>query len=107
MRAEVSREIVSDLWALCRTGEASPESRALVDAFLAQDRELAAVLKRSEGLECMVPPAGLSPDTERRLLHQAASHARIKWLVIGGAVVMGAGIALISLIGLLFTQLLH
>ena len=37
---QVSRDVIRDLWALCEAGEASEDSRRLVDAFLAQDTEL-------------------------------------------------------------------
>jgi len=63
---EVTRDIVSDLWPLCRCNEASPDSRRLVDAYLATDGEFAARLRESKRLNGALPPYRLSPDAERR-----------------------------------------
>ncbi len=55
----VSRPVIVDLWPLCESGDASPETRALVDAFLKDDPELARQLHRDPlaGLEAPdVPP---------------------------------------------------
>ena len=41
----VSRQVISDLWPLYAAGEASPDTRALIEAFLAGDPEFAALLK--------------------------------------------------------------
>lgn len=41
----VTREVITDLWPLYMDGEASSETRALVDAFLAQDPEFARSLQ--------------------------------------------------------------
>ena len=57
-----SRPVIVDLWPLYVSGEASPETRALVDAFLADDPELAGQLRR-DPLAGLQPPA-LPPDTE-------------------------------------------
>jgi hypothetical protein len=42
----VTREVVRDLWSLCASGEASDDTRQLVDAYLASDAELARTLRR-------------------------------------------------------------
>jgi hypothetical protein len=73
----VTREVINDLWPLYAAGEASPDSRALVEAFLQQDPEFARLLQRrgEEALLRQAPP-GVSPDREaqalrrtKRLLH--------------------------------------
>ena len=43
----VTRDVVSDLWPLYASGEASADTRALVDAFLAEDPAFAATLRAS------------------------------------------------------------
>jgi len=43
----VTRDVVSDLWPLYASGEASADTRALVDAFLAADPAFAATLRAS------------------------------------------------------------
>jgi ferric-dicitrate binding protein FerR (iron transport regulator) len=102
MKLEVSRDVVRDLWPLCRSGEASADSRALIDAFLSEDGALASTLRESEALTQAMPAFRLSPDAERRLLDEARRRARTKLLVIGGAVAMVGLIALVALGGILF-----
>jgi hypothetical protein len=40
----VTREVIKDLWPVYAAGEASADTRALVEAFLRQDREFAGLL---------------------------------------------------------------
>ena len=65
----VTRPVILDLWPVYASGDASPETRALVDAFLAADPEFARQLTRD-------PLAGLDapklpPDVEVRALTRA------------------------------------
>ena len=60
----VTRSVIVDLWPLYATGEASADTRALVDAFLRDDPELAEHLKR-DPLAGVVTP-GVTPDSEMR-----------------------------------------
>lgn len=53
----VSRDVVRDLWALCEAGEASDDSRRLVDEFLSQDTELGATLRSNTGTLGAAPPS--------------------------------------------------
>jgi ferric-dicitrate binding protein FerR (iron transport regulator) len=101
MRLEVTREVVSDLWPLYSSGEASQESRALVDAFLASDKGFASTLQRSEGRKLALPDLRLSPDAERRLLDDAARRARQQLLFRGAVLAVVAIIAAVALGGVL------
>jgi hypothetical protein len=92
MKLEVTRDVVSDLWPLYRSGEASADSRGLVDAFLSKDASFASTLRESEKLPGMVPAVRLSPEAERRLLDDGRERAQTKLLLIG------AGIALLGLV---------
>ena len=65
MKFDVTRNVVSDLWPLCQSGDASADSRALVDAYLADDAGFASVLRESEQLGGAMPSLRLSPDAER------------------------------------------
>jgi hypothetical protein len=74
---KVTREVINDLWPVYAAGEASADTRALVEAFLLQDPEFAGLLRGSgeEGLLRRDVPA-LPPDREaqalrrtKRLLH--------------------------------------
>ena len=63
----VSRDVICDLWALCAAGEASDDSRRLVDAFLDQDPELAERLRANPGALDATQPA-LPVDHEAKTL---------------------------------------
>jgi hypothetical protein len=96
MHYDVTRDVVSDLWPLCQTRDASRDSQALVEAYLAHDRDFAALLKASADVRRVMPPARLSPDAELRLLHDAQRNARTRLLIIGGAVAVAGVLALAS-----------
>lgn len=102
MKLEVTRDVINDLWPLYRSGEASTDSRALVDAFLSEDGTFASMLKKSELLPNAMPGVRLSPDAERRLLDDARERARLKLLVIGGAIGLVGLAVLIALGGALW-----
>ena len=61
----VTRDVVSDLWPLYASGEASTDTRALVEAFLAGDPAFAATLRASSEttITASAGPA-LPPDHE-------------------------------------------
>jgi hypothetical protein len=73
----VTREVINDLWPLYAAGEASTDTRALVEAFLQQDPEFARLLQgRGEEALLRQDAPRLSPDREaqalrrtKRLLH--------------------------------------
>lgn len=97
MMFDVTHDVISDLWPLYRSGEASGDSKKLVDAYLATDSDFAATLKESEMLPGAMPNIRLSPEAERRLLDDAQSRARWKLIVIGGAI----GLIFLILLGAL------
>jgi hypothetical protein len=67
----ITREVISDLWPAYAAGEASADTRALVEEFLRQDPEFAGLLRGrgEEGLLRHEVP-GLSPDREARALRR-------------------------------------
>lgn len=101
MKYEITRDVIGDLWPLVRGDEASADSRALVDGYLAHDSAYAAELQRSENMTAM-PPVHLSPDAERRLLDDARDHARKRLLLIGAGVALGGAVLMTALLGALF-----
>jgi len=107
MRLDVTRDVVSDLWMLCRAGDASADSRALVDAFLAEETAFAASLKEGETLDTIVPHVRLSPDAERRMLDDAAKNARLKLLVIGASVTLAAVLLFAAFAGVVLAFFRH
>ena len=67
IKMDVSSAIVSDLWPVYAAGEASPESRALVETYLASDPDLARMLRDSGNVILGAVPA-LPPDHELKTL---------------------------------------
>ena len=84
MKFEVTRDVVNDLWPLYRCGEASTDSRQLVDSFLETDSEFAKHLRASDPVASALPPCRLSPDAELRLLNEARDRARWRMFLTGG-----------------------
>jgi len=67
----VTRDVISDLWPVYAAGEASADTRALVDAFLRQDPELARLLHgRGEDALLGRGAPDLPPDREARALRR-------------------------------------
>lgn len=102
MKIEVTRDVVSDLWPLYRSGEASADSRALVEAYLAADGAFASTLREVESVDSGLRSLRISPDAELRLLEQARQRARTKLLLIAGAIGLGGLILLLALGGAMF-----
>jgi hypothetical protein len=101
MKLDVTRDVINDLWPLCRSGDASADSRKLVDAFLLKDNAFASVLEEGGKLSRAMPALQLSPDAERRLLDDARQRARMKLILIGGAVALVGLLAIVALGGVL------
>jgi hypothetical protein len=64
---KITRDIVSDLWPLYESGEASADTRALVEEFLKSDYEFARRLQEDSKVLAAVP-ISLSPDQETKAL---------------------------------------
>ncbi len=87
MKAEVSRDVISDLWPLYRAGEASADSKRMIEAFLAEDGAFRAVLDESETISRGLPPeVSLSPDAELRLIAVARERIRTTAWLVGAAI---------------------
>jgi hypothetical protein len=105
MKLEVTRDVVSDLWPLCRSGDASDASRVLVRAYLAEDVEFARRLDESEGLARVVPHLHLSPDAERHLLDEIRGRAHTRLWLTAFAVGLAGLVLLVLAGGALFAYL--
>lgn len=101
MRYEVTREVVGDLWPLCQSGDASPDSQSLVAAYLAADPSFTTELEETAMDSHAMPEIHLSPDAERRLLSETQKRARLKLMVVGGSIAFGGIILLLALLGAL------
>lgn len=64
----VTRDVISDLWPLYASGEASPDTRALVDAFLREDAEFAKTLRETQQRVPSAEAPTLAPDHELKTL---------------------------------------
>lgn len=67
-----TRDVIVDLWPLYASGEASPDTRALVEAFIEKDREFGERLRERE--DAGLSPAPLSPPRD----HERATLLRIQ-----------------------------
>jgi len=79
----VTREVIVDLLPVYLSGEASPDTKALVEEFLKQDVELSQRI-RNQWIENMAKatPAVLPPELELRILRRTKSLlSRQKWLL--------------------------
>jgi hypothetical protein len=64
----ITRDIIMDIWPLYASGEASEDTRKLVETFLSEDPQFATDLRESGNvLPSHVPPA-LAPDHEMKTL---------------------------------------
>ncbi len=105
MKLEITRDIVSDLWPLYESGEATADSRALVEAYLHEDDAFASLLKEGEKMSTAMPQLRLSPDAERRLLDEARARARTRLLLVAGALAVGGLLMVAALGGALYLVL--
>ncbi len=102
MKLEVTRDVVSDLWPLYQSGEASTDTRALIEAYLAADEAFAATLREAEGVATYLRPPRIPPDAELRLLEEAQRRARTKLWIIAGTIGLVGMILLTALAGAMF-----
>ncbi len=65
----VTRPVILDLWPIYVSGEASPETRALIDEFLRSDPEFAGQLQRDPLVAVEAP--SLPPDVEMHAFTRA------------------------------------
>jgi hypothetical protein len=68
---KITDAVIRDLYVLVQAGEASGETRALVEAWLAEHPDLAAELSRQDDLSPMPAIALPAPDGEFRALRRA------------------------------------
>src|SRR5256885_10326805 len=92
----VTREVINDLWPVYAAGDASADTRALVEAFLRQDPEFAELLQR-RGEESLLRHdiPSLSPDREAKALRRTKRllHGR-DWLLFMAMLFYGFALGL-------------
>jgi ferric-dicitrate binding protein FerR (iron transport regulator) len=82
---KITRDVILDLWPLYAAGEASADTRALVEAFLEQDAEFARLVR--EERSDLMPQTGsiaLPPDQEQAALQttQTLIKRRMQFLAL-------------------------
>jgi hypothetical protein len=71
---KITKDVIMDLWPVYVAGEASADTRALVDEYLRGDSSLAAMLTDDQPIAAAAPP--LSPDHEARTLYRTRRRLR-------------------------------
>jgi hypothetical protein len=94
----ITRDVVTDLWPIYESGEASADTRAVVEEFLAGDPQFAATLRSRPVLE---GPVNLTPDLEVTALK------RTRDLVKGNAWLRGLRLVALALTALAIAHLLR
>jgi len=81
----VTRDIVKDLLTVYLAGEASADTRALVEEWLRDDPELARQVESARSGD--LPPVAMpAPSVEMRALDRTRRHFRLRAVVLGAAV---------------------
>ena len=70
----LTRAVILDLWPVYASGDASDDTRAVVEAFLREDPEFAEQLTRDAALPELPPP--LPPDAEATAFHRIRCRLR-------------------------------
>jgi hypothetical protein len=94
---KVTRDVITDIWPVYEAGEASADTRALVDEFLAEDAEFAALLRSRLALPHVEAP--MSPHSETIALK------RTRDLVFGRGWLRGVRLAALALSALSLVHL--
>ena len=64
---KITRDVITDLWPVYQSGEASADTRALVENFLREDPEFARLLSEESSSSLLDPiPVPLQPDHEMK-----------------------------------------
>lgn len=96
---KLTRDVVTDLWPLYAAGEASADSRALVEAFLEEDPDFGRAMSEAKSDEMLKPAAvALPADHEKTtLLRTQRRRARQSMIFNGLALLASAGMMAIYL----------
>ena len=87
----LTRDVVNDLWPLYAAGEASGDTRALVEAFLEEDREFARSLSEPRSDEWLKTAAvALPADHEKTTLLRAQRRRALQLMIFNGTALLGS-----------------
>lgn len=96
---EVSREVIIDLLPAYFSGEASEETRRLVEGYFESDPEFARLARRMNDKLLQAMPVHLPENHEMKALRRV--RMTITWRVVGLAIAL-AFFTIIALIGMVF-----
>jgi hypothetical protein len=82
----LSREVMNDLLTVYLAGEASPETRALVEARAREDEEFAAAMRAAARVDVPGAPGKPDADLEIRSLKMTRSFVRLRSLFLAMAI---------------------
>jgi len=78
-RLPVSRDVIADLWPVYESGDASADTKALVDQYLGADPEFARTMRLEPGLQAAT--VMIAPDSEMAALRRTRDLVRgTSWL---------------------------
>lgn len=107
MTNDITRNVISDLWPLYKSGEASADSKRIIEAFLSEDRDFRTVLEESERIQKGLPDMALSPDAELQLIALARQRIRtVAWLV-GSAIAAFVFVSMSFVLGAIWFAATH
>jgi hypothetical protein len=81
----ITRDVVKDLLAVCEAGEASSDTRAIVEEWLRRDPELARQAGQSADVVLPAPPP-LAATAEKQALDRTKQQLRRRFVLLGTAV---------------------
>jgi hypothetical protein len=80
---KITRDVISDLWPLYESGEASDDTRHLIDDFLEHDREFSKLIRESPKAFCTNDLPPLKPENEIKTIQMTKRVLRLRdWLFI-------------------------
>lgn len=98
----ISKHIILDLLPVYLSGEASPQTRKLVEEFARKDPEIAQMIEEQHLYpDSLMPTPGLSPDHEARTIKRIQRSIRKQMFFVA---LITMGILLIPLIAMQFTH---
>ena len=102
MRADITRNVISDLWPLHKAGEASTDSKRIIEAFLSEDPAFRSLLDESESIRRGLPDVALSEAAEIRLIAVARERIRTNVWLVGAAIGAFVFVSMAFLFGAIF-----
>ena len=86
-KTELSRDVIADLWLVYTSGEASEDTRAIVENFLDKDPEFALILNQKGSTEMIQPTCSpLSADQELQALNKTRKRLRSQRILMAFAI---------------------